>query len=799
MKKWFLLVSLITLSLHIHAVPYVSPVNFMEILPCDEVMNIDGNDTEGCWGPAQSFTLFNSTGWTSAADFSGYFKLCWDQNYLYFYADITDDYNHSYDDAYADSWMFDNIEFFIDLDTANASTAYDDNTVQLRFNRGYTYPTTSGRASAGDFLYSYKEKSGGDGWIVEVGIPWTCALPSGSLPEDINAYVDNAMGLDVNFADSDNSDGDYTVGNRDAHGAWDMDGADGTEDLAWNNTKVFGIVELLTQSYPPAIPYTAPVSTLQVPAREVPIIFDGVDNEDSWSQPQDVTIFNSAGYSGDSDFDAYLRLTWDMDYLYFFANITDDVDHSYATGLADVWMFDNIELFLDLDTVMGTTDYDDNTIQLRFSRGLDQVETPGRAAATDFRYYWANTANGWVVEAGIPWTCAMPDGWLPEDFMYFVSNMLGFDANFADSDNSDGNADVGNRDTQAAWDTDGLTGDEDLAWNNTHVFGIIDLIGQPAGENPEPAGLPYEEPVRDMDIPARNNDLNLDGAAYETFWSYPQQLSVFNTSDYNGDEDFKGFFRTAWDQNYLYLYAEIKDDVDQSWSTGGGDPGNYDNLEVYVDLDTLSRETTYRDNSTTMIRFCRGNDEVQSTGRADASEFLYAWRNMSDGSGWQLEAAIPWTCALASGENISALEDHLPVIGFDVTANDLDASTPSGRALITQAAWDTDEGQSEDEALVNTRMFGIANLSPYGLSPVETLEGNELSIRPNPTNGMIRITADRIIARLQLYSLTGQLVMDKTGIEGENNLNISTLAAGTYLLNCTFTNGTRSAELIVKE
>jgi hypothetical protein len=798
MKKWLGFVAFLSLTITVYAVPYISPINYMEIPVCEEIMNINGDDTEGSWSAAQSFTLFNTGPWSGASDFSGYFKLCWDETYLYFYADITDDVNHSYDGVNGDSWMYDNIEIYIDLDTANHPvTEFDDNTVQLRFNRGFTSPQQSGRAGAGDYLYSYKEKTGGTGWIVEAGIPWTCALPSGSLPEDILAYVSSAMGFDANFADSDNSDGDPTVGNRDVQGTWDLDG--GSEDNAWQNTSTFGIVDLLSEAYPPAIPYTSPLRTMNVPARTDRIVMDGVADEGSWSDIQDVTMFDATGYSGAGDFDAEFRLSWDMEYLYFFADITDDINHSYA-GTDDVWMFDAFDIYLDLDTVMGTVDYDNNSILLRFNRGMNQVQEPGRAAKGDYKYYSENTSTGWVVEAGIPWTSAMPSGYLPEDFAQFMNGKMGMDVSFFDSDNSDGNPSVGNRDILASWDTDGLDGTEDNAWFDTHVFGIIDLIGIPNDPELE-LSLPYTEPVRDMDIPQRNQTFDLDAFTYETFWSYPQKLTVFNDTDYFGEDDLSCVFRTAWDMDYLYLYARILDDQDQSWTPGQPDAFNYDNVEVYIDLDTFSTVTAYRNTSTTMLRFNRGVDDVQETGRASAGDFQYTWRNLYGGIGWQMEAAIPWTCALATGLSSSDIEDYLPTIGLDVIVNDLDATTISGRENITQAAWDIEYSSGdplEDLAMENTRVFGIANLSPYALEVSEGIR-EDFRIFPNPVADRLTIESDKVIRKLEILNPLGQSVMHFNGGDLDESINISDLPAGAYLIHCVFSDSSEITKFVMKE
>jgi hypothetical protein len=73
-------------------------------------------------------------------------------------------------------------------------------------------------------------------------------MAEGSDPEDFMDYVEAVIGFDFSGADSDNSDGDPAVGNRDVQSAWDSDDPDDpedrTEDLAWNNTSVFGYVTL---------------------------------------------------------------------------------------------------------------------------------------------------------------------------------------------------------------------------------------------------------------------------------------------------------------------------------------------------------------------------------------------------------------------------------------------------------------------------------------------------------------------------------------------------------------------------
>ena len=230
--------------------------------------------------------------------------------------------------------------------------------------------------------------------------------------------------------------------------------------------------------------YVEPVRTMNVPVVTSPMVMDGQASESSWSNTQNTVIFNDDGWEGTSDLGGYFKLTWDMTYLYLFADIADDYEHNFDPdgSYSPSYTFDCIEFYIDLDTNNNTFIYDENTIQLRFNRGVAGIQIPGRADVEDYNYYWENTNNGWLVEVAIPWTCAMPDGSLPEDILDYIDSPMGFDLSFSDSDNSNGIVEEGNRDAQTVWDSDDpddpYDRTEDNAWNNTLVFGIISLDGE---------------------------------------------------------------------------------------------------------------------------------------------------------------------------------------------------------------------------------------------------------------------------------------------------------------------------------
>jgi len=253
-----------------------------------------------------------------------------------------------------------------------------------------------------------------------------------------------------------------------------------------------------------------PVRTMDVPPAIPALTIDGIA-DDVYSEVQTTHIFNSTGLEGDADFSASFQLCWDPWYLYVYAEITDDVNESYSWEVGNAWEFDNIELFLQLDTNTVTTSYSPTTVQLRICRGLDSVETPGHAKRSDFIYYMEGAAaGGWICEVAIPWTAVLGSGSDPEDIWeYECGKAIGFDFSGADSDNTDGNPAVGNRDVQSAWDDDDPNDEndrtEDGAWNNTSVFGYVGLytidcqweIGDPETEQMNQTCIAYPNPSGD--------------------------------------------------------------------------------------------------------------------------------------------------------------------------------------------------------------------------------------------------------------------------------------------------------------
>jgi len=221
-----------------------------------------------------------------------------------------------------------------------------------------------------------------------------------------------------------------------------------------------------------------PVRTLVVPATNgtAPTL-DGVV-DDCYSDEQSTSLIYDAQaehWTGPSDFTAVFHLAYDLEFLYMIAIITDDIEESYDSGYFEPWMFDNVEVFLQLDTNTTYPIYDDYTEQFRICRNFDEIESDGEDGLWAF-YMESTGGTGWIIEVAIPWAAAATEGILPEDFMDDPAvEVIGFDFAGADSDDTDGDPTVGNRDYQTAWDEDEGDGMEDQAWQNVTVFGYLSV------------------------------------------------------------------------------------------------------------------------------------------------------------------------------------------------------------------------------------------------------------------------------------------------------------------------------------
>jgi hypothetical protein len=227
--------------------------------------------------------------------------------------------------------------------------------------------------------------------------------------------------------------------------------------------------------------YDSPIRTMTIPYAPISFTIDGIDNEAHWSAEQSTDVFNPTGWTGNADYTLTFKVAWDENYLYVFGKILDDINSSWEWGLPNQWTYDNVDLFMDLDTTGAANNngYDSNIYQVRFNRGIDSVGNDyGRdCQRSDHKYSWKNTSDGWIFEAALAWKFVLGNGQKPEDILAYTDGNVrsGFDINGADSDING----PYHRDCQTAWDNDDdcyhspdIT---ECSWNNRSIFGIVNF------------------------------------------------------------------------------------------------------------------------------------------------------------------------------------------------------------------------------------------------------------------------------------------------------------------------------------
>lgn len=299
------------------------------------------------------------------------------------------------------------------------------------------------------------------------------------------------------------------------------------------------------------------------------------------------------------------------------------------------------------------------------------------------------------------------------------------------------------------------------------------------------------KPVKTLEVPPITEQPVMDGLLNEDFWSPEQPTEFFldykSNAEWGGEQDFSCSFHVAWGLSNLYLLIEVSDDIEHSWNGADGNQWEFDNIEVYFQLDTNTVVTSY-DSTAVVIRFCRGETGwAAESGRAEEYEFGVFYT--SSDSGWLLETAIPWTCTLPAGANAEDIQAYLPVIGFDIIVTDSDNAdgVENAGSPELEITWDPDDlGEPSDNPewpyiWNNTSIFGYLTLLG---TPVNAIENNrsrgDFGIFPNPALNTIRFTNLSNIQRVDIYNMQGTLVHSAM-YSPDQELEISELPCGVYI------------------
>jgi len=448
----------------------------------------------------------------------------------------------------------------------------------------------------------------------------------------------------------------------------------------------------------------------------------------------------TAGEEPDNWLDLYgtVRVAWDDANLYTFVEIYDET-LSKDPDNADNYQFDSVELYFDADNSKKAGVYDGiDDFQLVFSLGqttLDDVDLSyGNGipswgfSKTGIEYATFETALGWNLETQIPLSNLK--------ITPAKDSVFGFDVQL---DDNDGGAERQN--LLRWWAT------SDNEWKDASLFGTAKLHNDYVVSGYAlPIGKATFTPVIDGEF---------DGA-----WALVPEItgnlfSVGSAADQSDWNDGPFSFRVMWDDQKLYIYSQVWDDVIQN-------VGDYqaDSFEYYFDGDNAKTQGNYDGLDDMQLRIkhvALTTDEINPGGIV-APPFVkenVEFFNLETDFGWTQEVAIPLADLGISAE--AAAE-----FGFDVQLNESDVANTRETG---SKWWSNSDNSWKDASLFGTAVLSAVNV---GGTAVEdrgsAARPGTLSLSqnyPNPFNPSTRIdytVPGKGKVKLEVFDLQGRKV-----------------------------------------
>ena len=466
-----------------------------------------------------------------------------------------------------------------------------------------------------------------------------------------------------------------------------------------------------------------------------PPVIDGVV-DDLWNNSY-ITQYNAQtvliGEFDDADLSGSARAVYDDTYIYLMAEVNDDVLKNDSPSA--IYQDDNVEFYFDGNNGKTNSYEPDNDVQYSFRWDDGTFVGTSNGISTDGIEYVmiANaTATGYIFEARIPWANI--------DVEPSIGKEVGFDFMINDDDDEDPG-----RDGKLSWFSS-----NDTAYQNTSLFGTIRLAEK----------LPTGEIYKVETPPA------IDGTV-DDVWNNPlveiyrAQTVLLGEFD---DMDLSGSSKALWDDTYVYLLAEVVDDVKKNDSPSA--IYQDDNVEFYFDGNN-GKTNTYEPGNDVQYSFRWDDGTFVGTSNGISTEGIeYVLIGTDDG--YIFEARIPWA-------NIAVEPEGGKAVGFDFMINDDDDEDPGRDGKLS---WHS----PNDTAYQNPSLFGTVILNAdTALNVIEAvLNERAVIIYPNPANNLLFVDGMNKEFEYKIFDITGKLQLSGKSQKG---IKIENLSRGIYFLN----------------
>lgn len=217
-------------------------------------VTIDGLAVERSWNDAEWRNLDKHIlgEQPDAADFSGRYKLLWDERHLYLLAEISDDVLF---DQYADPlhryWDDDCLEIFIDEDGSGGNHQFDYNAFAYHIALDNQAVDIGGRLEDGSAAYVLLNEHIDSQWQRQATDPhtvlWEVAIKvfddsfeAGKSSQSVTLTAGKTMGFMLAYCDNDGSaEREHFVGSH------DIEPVNGDKNLGYIDASVFGSIRLV--------------------------------------------------------------------------------------------------------------------------------------------------------------------------------------------------------------------------------------------------------------------------------------------------------------------------------------------------------------------------------------------------------------------------------------------------------------------------------------------------------------------------------------------------------------------------
>lgn len=279
--------------------------------------------------------------------------------------------------------------------------------------------------------------------------------------------------------------------------------------------------------------------------------------------------------------------------------------------------------------------------------------------------------------------------------------------------------------------------------------------------------------------------ITIDGLDYEPCWEETEWMLIDQLwlGEQPSATDFSGKFKVLWDSDYLYLLANITDDV---FHDEYADPlTNWwkdDCLEIFVDEDNSGGDHKHNYNAFAYhINMFHDAVDLGMDGDPHLFNNYLESEHTSDGNVYTWEVRIPlYTDAfsLTLMVNLTRTLAQGDTIGLSVAYCDNDGGMDRESFIGSQQI----EGPDKNTSYKNASVFGAVILTGSEVSKVNYLN-DELNL--NVTNHKIIFKSSHRIKQVIIFQLNGGIILQKQN--PGNDINISTLEPGLYIMQVTNT------------